>query len=399
MRHVRSLILLLASTAAVSGLAPASAAVAAAATPSVVQAASPATASASPVAATPAQAPVDFNVSLALGDQAGAEAFERAVSDPASPSYHQYISAAQWEKRFSPSQSSVKAVRSWLESEGVTIESVTPDRMTIQATATAATVQKAFGTTLGQYRHLGRLLRLSSAPLKVPGELAPLIAGVSGVDQNVATPDKLAADTPRPAAKSPKPNKEEIPQPPGFRNASPCSSFYAQKSDTTDPAYGGGYPSPLPYAPCGYVPAQLQGAYGLSTPIASGIDGKGVTVAIVDAYASPTLFSDANQYSVKNQPTQVLAAGQYSQARQPEVQQHRTLRSQRMVRRADARRRGRARHRARREHPLHGCEELPQRSLQLRPGNRRRPPRRRDHQLVGRQRRRPARLGQLASRL
>ncbi len=314
MRHVRPLILLLASTVAGSGLLLTNAAGAAAATPAVVQAASPAAASSSRVAATPAETPVDFNVSLSLADQAGAEAFERAVSDPASPSYRQYLTAAQWEKRFSPSQPSVKAVRSWLESEGVTIEGVTPDRMTIQATATAATVQKAFGTTLGQYRHLGRLLRLSSAPLKVPAELAPLIAGVSGVDQNVATPDKLAADTPRPAAKS---QSKEIPQPPGFRNAPPCSSYYAQNIDTTDPAYGGGYPSPLPYAPCGYVPSQLQGAYGLSSPISSGIDGKGVTVAIVDAYASPTLFADANEYSVKHQPTQVLAAGQYSQRISP----------------------------------------------------------------------------------
>ncbi len=314
MSHGRQTIFLLAAVLAGS-LMLLTAGGAGAATASSTTVLQPSAAAAEPatteeVGATPAETPIDFSVALALGDQAGAEALERSVSDPSSPSYRHYLTAAQWEKRFSPSQASVNAARSWLESQGVSVEAVTPDRMTIQASASAATVQKAFGTKLNQYRRLGRVLRLSAAPLNVPSSLASTIVGVTGIDQNLATPDKLTGGEPHRAAQ---PAGKEIPQPPGFRNAQPCSSYYGEKKDTTDPAYGGGYPSPLPYAPCGYVPAQLQGAYGLSSQIAKGIDGKGVTVAVVDAYASPTLFVDAQQYSQKNQPTQVLAAGQYSQ--------------------------------------------------------------------------------------
>jgi subtilase family serine protease len=293
-------------------LAPALAGAAAAAPPSraAVQGTSPAAVPAAAVSATPADAPVDFSVGLQLGDPAGAVAFERSVSDPASASYRHYLTPAQWERRFSPSQSSVNAVTSWLRSQGITVEAVTPDRMTVQASGSAAAVERAFATGLGQYRHLGRTVRLASAPLTVPSSLAAVISGVTGVDQNVATPAKLTgADVPRPA-KSP---GKEIPQPEGFRNAPPCSASYANTSDTTDPAYGGAYPSPLPYAVCGYVPGQLQGAYGLTSQIAGGITGKGVTVAIVDAYASPTLLSDAQQYSQRNQPGEVLAAGQFSE--------------------------------------------------------------------------------------
>jgi subtilase family serine protease len=278
--------------------------------PAVLQAASGAATPASQVGATPAASTIEFNVALALSDPAGAQALARAVADPASPSYRRYLSPAQWEKRFSPAQSSVDAVSAWLQSEGVAIGAVSPDRMTIQATASAATVQRAFRASLGQYRRGGRVLRLSSTPLQVPSALAPLIAGVNGIDQNPARPNRLTGGEPQAAAKAP---GKEIPQPPGFRNAPPCSPYYAKKSDTTDPPYGGGYASPLPYAICGYVPAQLQGAYGLSSQIASGIDGRGITVAVVDAYASPTLFSDANQYTLRNQPTQVLAAGQFGE--------------------------------------------------------------------------------------
>ncbi len=293
------------------GLPAGSAAAAGAATQALPQGASPAATPSNLVAATPATAPVEFEVGLQLGDQAGAEALEQAVSDPTSPSYRRYLTPAQWERRFSPKPAAVKAVSAWLQSQGIAVGSVGADRMTIEASAPAATVERAFGTRLGQYRQLGRVVRLSSGPLNVPSTIAPLISGVSGIDQTVATPAARAGLENRPAAKTPA--TKEIPQPPGFRNAPPCSSSYGEKSDTTDPPYGGGYPSPLPYASCGYVPAQLQGAYGLTAPIAAGIDGRGVTVAVVDAYASPTLFGDAREYTLRNQPAQPLESGQYGQ--------------------------------------------------------------------------------------
>ncbi len=303
------------------GLFVVSPAGAATSTQAVVQSSSQVATPANEVASTPPSTSVDFNVSLQLGDPTGAAELAQAVSSPASPSYRHYLTAAQWEKRFSPSPSSVKAVTSWLSAEGITIEAVTPDRMTVQASAPAATIEHAFATSLAEYRSHGRVVRLSSGGLKVPATVAPLIAGISGVDQNVATPTGITGAEVRSATPSSSPSSttdstpatKPIPQPPGYRNAPPCSSYYGKKSDTTDPAYGGGFPNPLPYAVCGYVPSQFQDAYGLTPQIAAGINGKGVTVAIVDAYASPTLLSDAQQYSQKNQPSEVLAAGQFSE--------------------------------------------------------------------------------------
>ena len=254
---------------------------------------------------------VDFNVGLQPGNQAAAVALAQAVSDPSSPSYRHFLTPAQWESRFSPSQASVSAVTSWLQSQGITVDAVTPDRLTIQATGTVAALQSAFATSLGEYRHLGRTVRLASAPLKIPANLASLISGVTGVDQHLAKPAGLTGAAAPRAAKQPA--AKEIPLPPGFRNAPPCSPTYAKKLDSTDPAYGAGYPSPLPYAVCGYTPPQLQGAYGLSSQIAGGLDGKGVTVAIVDAYVSPTLLGDAQEYATKHQPGQPLTGGQFSE--------------------------------------------------------------------------------------
>lgn len=74
----------------------------------------------------------------------------------------------------------------------------------------------------------------------------------------------------------------------------PCSRYFAQKKahDVPD-AYGGRNP----LAVCGYTPEQLRGAYGVAD---SGLTGRGVTVAVVDAYASPTALADANRYALRH---------------------------------------------------------------------------------------------------
>jgi len=285
------------------------AASAASAAPVTVQAASPAVASAHSLGKTPSSTAIEVDVGLQLSDPSGAVAVERAVSDPKSPSYRHFLTPAQWEKRFSPTKANVEAVTSYLRSQGLTVSGVSPDRMTVEASGSAATIEKAFATGLGQYKKGGRNVRLASAPLKVPGSIASLITGISGIDQNVSTPDHLTG------AAVPRGKKlKEIPQPEGFRNGTPCSAFYAQQLDAIDPAFGAGFTEPLPYAVCGYTPPQLQSAYGLTSQISSGIDGTGVTVAIVDAYVSPTLLSDAQHYSQLNQPSQVLGSGQFSES-------------------------------------------------------------------------------------
>ena len=103
------------------------------------------------------------------------------------------------------------------------------------------------------------------------------------------------------------------PPPDGFRNAPPCSAFWAEKIDTTDPAYGGGYPSHLPYAPCGYTPPQFREVYGVQKSLDSGLDGRSAKVAIIDAFAAPTIFEDANTYAQRNDPGHPLRQSQFEQ--------------------------------------------------------------------------------------
>ena len=83
-----------------------------------------------------------------------------------------------------------------------------------------------------------------------------------------------------------------------------CSGYYGEHTAKTVPnAFGGRNP----LAVCGYTPEQLRYAYGVTQ---SHDRGEGVTVAIVDAYASPTMLADANRYAM-NHDERPLNSSQY----------------------------------------------------------------------------------------
>ena len=101
----------------------------------------------------------------------------------------------------------------------------------------------------------------------------------------------------------------EPPPPAAFRNPQPCSSAFDSKPTLqTTRRCTPPYTAPLDYDICGYKPQQLESAYGLSGSIAAGNDGTGVKIAIVDAYDSPTLLKDAQQYFNTNDPAIALKA-------------------------------------------------------------------------------------------
>src|SRR5205085_8035845 len=108
--------------------------------------------------------------------------------------------------------------------------------------------------------------------LSLPSSIESLVMGVLGLDQEqslitpaIVRPQKDNGTTN--TASSAKAGPRTVAPPDGFRNAPPCSLFWAQKVDNTDPAYGGGFPSPSPYAPCGWKPSQLRDAYTMDSDV------------------------------------------------------------------------------------------------------------------------------------
>ncbi len=230
------------------------------------------------------------------GGLAGLKADVAALADPASANYRQFLSPAQYHARYDASDSAVAAVSSWLRSDGLSVTGVEQNHRYVSARGSVADLQKAFGVTLNSYRHDGQTVTAPAAAATVPSNVASYVSTVSGLDTTKRTMTHNAAPSP------------------GFRNARPCSIGYGQISAATKADYKTPLPKfkgqTLPYAVCGYTGPLLRSAYENN----SSLDGSGVTVAITDAYASPTIAKDANTYA-KRHGDGAYAAGQLTQVK------------------------------------------------------------------------------------
>lgn len=252
---------------------------------------------------------VTFRVYLNYRGGDAAAAYASSVSTPGSANYKKFLTPAQFRAQFSPVQADVNSVSAWLKSQGFSIGTTPDNRKYVEATGTLAQAAAAFDTSFAEYRTEGKVVRANASALKVPASLTA-VEGVVGLDesQTLAHADKVT------------------PGPDLFRNAEPTSAYWGEKTVQNTPTPDGtALPaSPSAFAPKGYAGAQLQGLYGMTGAIGSGNDGRGVTVGIIDAYASPTILQDANTYSaahglpsLNGHFTQVVAPGTYNRPENP----------------------------------------------------------------------------------
>ncbi|BBC37023.1 Tat pathway signal sequence domain protein [Streptomyces graminofaciens] len=218
---------------------------------------------------------VSARVYLAGRDATGLAAYAKAVSDPSSPSYGRYLSAGQARARFGATKTQIAAVKAWLKSAGLDVTGAT--RRYVSVSGDVAAAERAFGTQLHNYRKDGHTYRAPARTASAPAALNGAVLTVTGLD---TAPHRATHD-------------DELPPPDQvFRNAGPFSSYYGSTVASTLPdAYG----TKIPYAVKGYTGKQLRAAYG-----AGSRTGKGVRVAITDAYASPTIAADAATYASKH---------------------------------------------------------------------------------------------------
>jgi len=235
--------------------------------------------------AAPASRTSTFRVYLA--PRGGTDALKAAVAqvaDPRSSHYRHFLTAAQYHARYDASRATVRKVSRYLRSQGLAVTSVAAHHRFLRVRGSNADVQRAFHVAIRTYRHRGRLVQANSNPVSLPATIGSLVSTVTGLD---TTPHLMRHDTAPPST--------------GFRNARPCSRYYGQLAAkyegdfrTKLPRFDG---QTLPYAVCGYTGPQLRAAYeGSRTPLT----GKGVTVAITDAYASPTLSGDTATYTSRH---------------------------------------------------------------------------------------------------
>ena len=238
---------------------------------------------------------VHSRVYLAARNPAGLAALATEVSTPGSALYRHFLTPAQLQARYGATAAQVTAVRNWLTQAGLRVTSVSNHVADgyIAVSGSLAAASRAFHVTFANYRLAGQgVVRAPEQTASAPASVAAAVLSVSGLSTERATMRPQTSTLPPPG--------------PNYWVARPCGSYYGQSIAKSKPkAFGKNWP----WAVCGYTPAQVRNAYGVT---ASGMTGAGQTVAVVDAYASPTMLKDANQFS-RLEHEQQFASGQYQQ--------------------------------------------------------------------------------------
>jgi kumamolisin len=130
--------------------------------------------------------PITAALSLKLHDQQALERFLADVQNPASPQYHHFLTPAQFNAEFGPTQADVSKAVSFLEKSGATGIEVSGNRQAITFTGSAAQLEAAFHTRIGTYhdRVSGRDFFANDAAPAVPADVSGVVGNVVGLDDH-----------------------------------------------------------------------------------------------------------------------------------------------------------------------------------------------------------------------
>ncbi len=129
--------------------------------------------------------PARIRMSLALKRSAERQAAWketlRELYDPASPRYQQWLGAREIGARFGASQGDIETLSEWLREQGFRVEGVANSRLRIHFSGSQASIARAFGTPLHDFRTgEGKRSANASAP-QIPAAFADVVAGITGL--------------------------------------------------------------------------------------------------------------------------------------------------------------------------------------------------------------------------
>ncbi len=231
---------------------------------------------ASDVGATNGATKLHLTVWLQQPNEAALQSLLRSQYTPRSANYHHWLTPDQFATQFAATDEQVASVRDFLGSQGITVTSVPGNRLYVNATATVRQAEQAFNVSIDNYRWHGATYYANHAAPVIADPAGSLVSFVGGLDDAPAF--RFAGSQPQPST--------------AVAYDALCGGFDTTKTlnftDGTSRTFKG-------FVPCGYRGNQLRTAYGADA--AGGPTGAGQTVAIVDAYGSPTLQQDVAAFA------------------------------------------------------------------------------------------------------
>lgn len=126
-----------------------------------------------------------LSLGLQPADPAGLDRLLHAISTPGSPWYHRYLTAADFTRLFAPDPGQVARVVSFLQSQGMSVQSVASNRLLIDATATVGMAERAFAVQINEYTDAHRAFYANAQAPSVPAALQSILRSIGGLATGV----------------------------------------------------------------------------------------------------------------------------------------------------------------------------------------------------------------------
>jgi len=233
--------------------------------------------SAKVIGALAAGTPMHVTLALKPRDPAALAAYAQAVSTPGSNAYRDYLSTAQFAQRFGASTGELGAVSASLGAHGLPPASISPNHLSLQVTASAAQVQRAFSLTFRRMALAGgKRAVVASAPPALDGQIAGDVQAVIGLSSLSAPhPQMLRPGLVRPSVA----RRLTAGIAPRVATGGPQACAAASSAASSRGAY---------------TADQIASAYRFSALYGAGAEGQGVTIALYEL--EPTDPADIAAY-------------------------------------------------------------------------------------------------------
>ena len=230
-------------------------------------------AAATPIGGVAPNARLTLTLVLKSRDPTGLAALASAVSNPASPSYHRYLSVGEFAARFGADSASIAALRETLRGDGLHPRALAADGLSLSVSGSAAQASRAFDVSLRRYRvRSGAQLYSNTAAPRMPASLGGVVTDVLGLSD---TPAAVPAGLARLASKAPsKTAAKPVARAASGGGGAPVACSQASSFQAANPRF--------------FTLDQIAKAYGINGLYANGDFGQGVTIALpeLDPYAS-----------------------------------------------------------------------------------------------------------------
>ena len=205
-------------------------------------------------------------------DQAAAK-FVAALHDPSSPSYHKWLTPAQFGQLYGVSDYDAAQVQHWLQGRGLTVHEISQSHRFIIFSGTVSQVEDAFATQMHTYTYKNTTFISNSTDIQIPAALQPVVKGVVRLHSDPHTPNAFMG------------GKVYFKKSPGQFSFSDGSHYL--------------------------TPADFAKIYNLQPLYDAGIDGTGQTIAIVGrSNIDPQDISDFRSIlGLPANPPQVIVNG------------------------------------------------------------------------------------------